>query len=307
MAAASEIASLEEINYKSPSKLKALAVILIAIFLMVVGFLNFYPMGEEVRKQIRTQLQGSNCNPDYGDLSIQALLARVVITDLVLPASCFNRVGEAIKLNHLTLNYHLISFFPLGLPFRIDTEFAGQAISVHYVLGFGEHVVRIKDQKLSLTKLMPLIAPTFKVTGNVVVDLNMKSNNQGVMTAMTLKAESKDLVIPSQEIESFNFPNLKLNDFFLESHSDTPPRIVIDRLVAGNPESPVRANFKGRIDLQQGGAAFSPIDLTGEVAFAKSLTETLPLDLVMGQFPQKDGFYQVKLGGTLGAPKGLAP
>jgi hypothetical protein len=308
MAAATEIASLEEINYKSPSKLKAFLVGVLAFFLLIIGFLNFYPVGDQLRKIMRNQLQGAACNPDWANLAINPLFAKITVTDLTLPASCFNRDGEPLKLSYLTINYHLISFFPIGLPFRIDTEMAGNPLSLYYVLGFGEHMVRIKDQKISLTRLMPLLAPEVKIAGSVTVDLNMKTNNQGAMTSLQLKAKSTDFeVLPQSIQELIDLPNLKIRDLFVEAHSDTPPRVIIDRLVIGNPESPIRANFKGRIDLQPGGAQFSPMDLVGELAFSDALKQTLPLDLVMGQFPQKDGFYQVRLGGTLGAPKGVAP
>lgn len=307
-ATTSEILSLEEINYKSPSKLKALGVILLALFLLFVGFLNFYPIGEEVRKQLKTAMQGSNCNVDYNELSLQVVLGKLMVTDLVLPASCFNREGQPITLSHLTINYHLISFLPFGLPFRIDTEVAGQALSFYYVLGFGEHTVRIKDQKISLTKIMPLIAPEVKIKGNVVVDLNMKTNNQGVMNSMTLQAESKDFELPAQSIQSvFTLPNLKIGELRLDAHSDTPPRIVIDKMVTGNTSSPIRSELKGYIDLQQGNVALSPISITGQVAFDKTISDTIPLDLFMGSFPIIDGFYQLKLGGTLGRPVGSAP
>lgn len=308
MAVASEIQSLEEIRYQSPSKWKSLAVMTAAGFLMLVGFLNYYPIGDALKKVIRAQTAGTNCTPDFAQVSVQPFLAKLIITDLELPASCFNRQGDSLKFSHLTLNYHLISFFPFGLPFRIDTELAAQPISMHYVLGLGEHVVRIKDQKFRLDKVIPLLAPSMKLAGSLTVDLNMRTNMQGNMKSMLFKAASRDLELPSQNVMDFNLPNLKINDLYVEAHSDAPPRITVDRLTAGNPNSPIRANFRGKIDLQPGGAAFSPMDLVGEVALSKPLIETLPLlELLMQSFPQKDGFYQVRLGGTLGAPRGTAP
>lgn len=308
MAAVSELNSLDEINYKSPNKLKTLLVLALAGVLMVIGFLNYYPVGEEIKKIIRSQLQGSACNPDFRDISVNPFLAKLVIENVSLPASCFDRMGNPLILSHVTVNYHLINFFPFGLPFRIDTELAGQPLSIHYVAGIGEQLVRIKDQTISLSRIIPLLAPDVKLAGSLTTDLLMRTTYEGVMTEFSLKAASKNFEVPSQSIQGFNLTNLRINDLFLEARSDNPPRINIERLVAGNPESPIRANFAGQITLQQENPAFSPMELTGEIAFSPQLIETLPLlELLMQPFPQKDGFYQVKLGGTLGMPRGSAP
>ena len=72
--------------------------------------------------------------------------------------------------------------------------------------------------------------------------------------------------------------------------------------------NPFTDHFKGRIDLQSGNIAMSPLNLTGEIAFSEALREQMAwLPVMFEQFTQKDGFYQVKLGGTLGAPNPMGP
>ena len=76
----------------------------------------------------------------------------------------------------------------------------------------------------------------------------------------------------------------------------------------GDTDSPLRANFKGKIDLQEGNIAMSPLDLSGEIAFSENFKNSLPLvSMLFQSFSQKDGFYQIRLGGTLGSPKPSAP
>jgi hypothetical protein len=196
---------------------------------------------------------------------------------------------------------------PFGLPFRIDTSFGGQNISLYYVLGFNSQMIRLKDQTLNLTKLQPLFGERFKIAGNVTTDLNV-SMSKNIITHLDLKAQSKDLQIPPQNIEGFTTPSLKLNEFYLEAASDTHPRIKIEKLIMGDTDSPLRANFKGKIDLQEGNSSMSPLDLSGEIAFSENFRQALPLiDMMFQSFSQKDGFYQVRLGGTLGSPKPIAP
>ena len=305
MAIATEIQSLNDIQYKS--KIKVLLLILMVFFLFVISFLNFYPIGDKIKSVIKTSFNGKGCNPDFDEIHMEWLLPKIVVTNLSIPANCLERAGEPLRFSHLTLNYNIINFMPFGLPFRIDTSFGGQAISLYYVLGFNSQMIRLKDQTLNLTKLQPLFGERFKIAGNVTTDLNV-SMSKNIITHLDLKAQSKDLQIPPQNIEGFTTPSLKLNEFYLEAASDTHPRIKIEKLIMGDTDSPLRANFKGKIDLQEGNSSMSPLDLSGEIAFSENFRQALPLiDMMFQSFSQKDGFYQVRLGGTLGSPKPIAP
>ena len=305
MAIATEIQSLNEIQYKS--KIKVLLLILMVFFFFVFSFLNFYPIGDKIKSVIKTSFNGKGCNPDFDEIHMEWFLPKIVVTNLSIPASCLERAGEPLRFSHLTLNYNIINFMPFGLPFRIDTSFGGQAISLYYVLGFNSQMIRLKDQTLNLAQLQPLMGERFKIAGKVTMDLNLAMSNN-ILNHLDLKAQSKDLQIPPQNIEGFTTPALKLNEFYLEATSDSHPRIKIEKLILGDTDSPLRANFKGKIDLQEGNTSMSPLDLSGEIAFSENFRQALPLiDMMFQSFSQKDGFYQVRLGGTLGSPKPIAP
>jgi type II secretion system protein N len=301
-----EIVSLDEIQYKS--KVKLVLYFLLTFFLFSMAFLNFYPVGEKLKSQIKLLTKNNpGCNPSFDEIRMEWLLPKIIISDLNIPAACLGRQGEDLKFNFVKLNYHFISFSPLGLPFRLDTEISGQPVSLYYVQGIGKQMIRLKDQKLVLNRLQPLLGGSFKLAGAVTVDLNLLMvANQ--INKLSFKAQSKDLQIPSQSIQSFTLPNLKLNEFYIEANSEVPPRVTVDRLIIGDPDSPIRANFKGKIELVNGGMAFSPLELNGEMAFSESFKQSMPLiDMMFQSFAQRDGFYQLKLGGTLGAPKPMAP
>jgi len=305
MATASEIQSLDDIQYKS--KIKVYILPLIVGLLFVMAFLNFYPIGTELKGFIKKNLKGSGCNPDWDDIRIEWLLPKLVISDLVLPASCMGKMGDPLKFSFVTVNFHLISFSPIGIPFKIDTEMNAQPLSLYFVQGFGERMIRMKDQKIALARLQPLMGE-FKMGGNVTVDMSLLMANNNNIKSLNLKAESRDFQIPSQNLQGFTTPNLKINTLAIEANSDAPPRVTVDKLFMGDTNSPMRAQFKGYFDLQNGAVAFSPLNLTGEVAFSETFKQQLPLiDMMFQSFTQKDGFYQIRLGGTLGAPKPSAP
>ncbi|HXH30584.1 MAG TPA: hypothetical protein VNJ01_07210 [Bacteriovoracaceae bacterium] len=300
MATVSEIQSLETIEYKGRRKLFLL--LLLCPFLFALAFMNYFPAGDKIKALLNSQLKNTGCNPDFDQIKMEWFMPKLIITDLVLPATCLGRAGEPIKLNHATLNYHLVNFSPLGLPFRLDTELQGQPLSLYFVQGLGKQMIRLKDQKLSFAKLQPLLG-SFKLAGNVTVDLSMLMENKTIKD-LSFKAASENLEIPGQSIQGFTIAALKLNKFFMEAHTEVHPNILVKKLIIGDPDSPIRADFKGKIDLQDGAIAQSPMELKGEVAFSENFKQTLPLiDMMFQSFTQKDGFYQIRLGGTLGAPK----
>lgn len=306
MATITELQSLEEITYKS--KIKVYFYPLIVLILFPIAFLNFYPVGAELKNFLKTNLARTGCNLDYREVNVELLLPKIIVSDLVLPARCIGRAGDPLKFDFLTVNFHFISFAPFGLPFRIDTEMNGQSISLYYVQGISERMVRMKDQTINLAKLQPLLGDTVKLSGNITVDMSALLANNSSIKGLSLKAQSKDFVIPPQSIEGFSTPKMKVNDLYLEANSEAPPLVTVEKLIVGDTDSPLRANFKGRIEIQQGNIAFSQMNLTGELAFSPAFKETVPLvDMFFGKFTQKDGFYQIKLGGTLGRPLMLNP
>ncbi|WPU64019.1 hypothetical protein [Peredibacter starrii] len=305
MAASVELTSLDNINYKS--KIKVIFYVLIVFFLFVFSFMSYYPIGDKLKVFLKSNLKGTGCNPDFDQIRMEWIMPKIVVSGLKLPASCLGRTGDTLDFSHVTLNYQLINFAPFGLPFRLDTELYGQPLTVYFVQGFGQRMVRLKDQTIALNRIQPLLGGNFKLAGNVTVDLSVILSNN-LVKSLSLLAESKDLQIPSQSIQGFTAPNLKINTLRIEANSENSPRLNVDKLILGDADSPLRANFKGRIDLQEGAIAFSPINLGGEVAFSETFKQQLPLiDMMFQSFTQKDGFYQIRLGGTLGAPKPSAP
>ena len=302
--AVSEIYSLEELNYQG--KLRYFLLGLVGVGLFISAFLNYYPINDKLKAIAQPYLRQANCNADWEKVRIDFLLPKLVVSDLTIPSSCFGKAGEPLKLSFININYQLINLSPFGLPFRVDTELGGQPVSLHLVFGFGQKMFRLKDQTINISKLQPLLGD-FKLEGDVTVDASVLTSGN-TLQSLAFKAASKNLEIPTQTIQGFNLQSVRLNEFFAEANGANPPRITIDKLVLGDRNSHIRANFKGKINLLQDRVAMSGVDLKGEVAFSDAFKQSLPLvDMMFQSFAQKDGFYQVRLGGTLGAVKPLAP
>ncbi len=306
MASLSEIQSLDELSYKSKFKFYLYPVII--IFLFSISFLNYFPIGEQLKNFMKKNLAGSACNPEYDDLRIEWILPKIVVSGLNVPAGCLGRIGDPLKFTFVSIQFNLISFSPFGIPFKIDSELNGQPMTVYYVQGFGERTIRIKDQPVVISRLQPVLGNNFKLSGNLTLDLIAKVTNAGFLKELDFKMRSTDFQLPSQNIQGFNTPNVKLNELYLEALSENSSTVKIDKFIVGDPDSPIRANLKGKIDLQQGNMAFSNLDLKGEISFTENFKQTVPLvDLFFQNFSQKDGFYQIRIGGNLGEPKLMTP
>ena len=300
MAVASEIHSLEEVNYKSRIKPFFFGVIL--VFILFASFVSYYPFGDKVKEQIK-KVTAASCPFDYQDVSFELLLPKMVINDVTIPASCLGKTGAPIRLDFLNIGFRLISFAPFGIPFKIETLYNRQPIELYYVLGPGGQTIRMIDQRLVLSRLENLMG-NFKLAGSVVVDVLVQMNMSQKLTALDIKAESKDFKIPAQTVmQNFNLPALTVRRFNLETNSDNFPKLRVEKFILGDPDSPVRMDLKGFVNIVEPTDA-SPMKLDGELAFSEQFKQNFPVTFIVNEsYTVKDGFYQVTLGGTFGAPQ----
>lgn len=296
----SEIQSLENINYGF--RIKKYLFFASLPFIFIFAFISNYPISGKVNDLIQSNLRATGCPATFTNLKFEFLLPKIIISDLNLPRRCTGG-NEDLFFKTVTLNYHLISFAPFGLPFRVDTKLYGQDLALHYVLGIGKQSVRLKDQKLDLSKLSPLL-PQVKLKGIVTVDMKTILEGNSI-NELNLKASSSNFEIPAQNIQGFSLPNLVLKDLFIDAQTKENNRLDIEKLIIGgtNQNSPIRANINGNINLSQKNMLSSTLNLSSEISFSEELKEAIPLlEMMLENYEIKDGFYQIKIGGTVGAP-----
>lgn len=299
MAVASEIHSLEEINYKS--RIKMYLLVPISLFILATAFVSYYPFGDKIKDQIK-KVTGGTCPFDYSDVSFELFLPKMVVNDVIIPASCLGKEGPAIRLEYLNLGFRLISFSPFGIPFKIETLYNRQPIELFYVIGPGGQTIRMIDQRLVLSRLESLMG-NFKLGGTVTVDVRMSTDFQSKLTGLDIKAESRDFKIPSQSLMGFDFPSLSVRKFGLETNSDNFPKLGVTKLILGDPDSPVRMDLKGTINMREP-ANMSGVSLAGELAFSEQFKAQFPVNLLLNEsYTVKDGFYQIALEGILAQPQ----
>src|SRR5690606_32871210 len=260
-----EIQSLESIDYKF--KLKKYIVLATLPVIFILTFLSNYPVSGKINNLIQSNLKATGCPATFTDFKLEFLLPKIIISDLSLPRSCTGG-SEDLFFKTVTLNYHLISFSPFGLPFRIDTRLYDQDIALHYVLGFGAQAVRLKDQRLDLAKLSPVL-PQLKLKGLVTVDLKAILKNNTI-NELTLKASSSNIEITGQNIQGFALPKLPIKDLFLETETESGNKLKVNKFILGGPNqnSPIRANVIGHINLSHNYTMSSTLNLSSEVSIS---------------------------------------
>jgi type II secretion system protein N len=294
-----EIRHLEEVQYTSGvHKLLLAAAVVVCFF---VAFFAHYPIEDKVERLVKTQLaQIPGCRPSFTDLQFGILLPKLVLTEVVLPASCTG--AKETRMRHLTLHFSGPSFSPFGLAFTGETELNGQPLTLRYAAGLTSQVINVQEESLNLAKLSAALpgAPAMEGTLRLNTRVTM---TEGRVEDLRLLAESTNFVLPAQALDAFRLPRMAIGALSIKAQSETPRKLVVDQIVLGNADAPVRAKFAGTVDMAMQ-TSLSQLNLKGEAAFSPAFVEAFPiLNMLMSSFTQKDGFYQIGLRGTLGAPK----
>lgn len=299
ISASSELRQLDQVDYRTGVHRLILAASLLGCF--VIAFVANYPLESRVQRLVKMELAKlPGCNPRFDGLSFGILLPKVILTDVQVPASCFGKMGDPMIMRSLTLYFLGPSFSPLGVAFKVNGDVNGQPLNIRYSTGISSQVIKIDEESLSLTKLSTAMPGVPRIDGKLALNLRLQMAGQQ-LEDIQLLAESKTFSVPPQALGDFRLPRVAIGDFSIKASSDGPRKLNVESFVLGQPNAPVRANFKGSIDVNPEGLAFSPVDLRGEAGFSPEFLESFSiLNLMLGQFSQKDGFYQIRLGGTLG-------
>lgn len=296
---------LETIDYSFPKIGKSKwIVVIITIFLL--GIIVYFPFMYKVKSLVKTQLNKvPGCSVDYQDIQLEFFLPKVIVKDLVVPQSCFGKFGDPLKMENVFVNFRGLSFSPFGPHFKIETNLNGLPISSYLTTGIGGIAINIKENEIDLKKLKTLL-PKINLAGKVKIDALVKLEGQKI-SDLKLNVRSKDFTLPGQNIQGFKLGTMRLNNLLIKANMNGK-KLIVEDFILGDDESPIRANFKGNIALNQRNITSSQLDLIGETAFSSQFLEKYAIiKLVMNKFDKKDEFYQIKLTGPLMRPKPSSP
>jgi len=269
-------------------------------FFILVALYNF-PLSKKIDQIVYSSLAVSNsCKIQISDYGINVFpLPHLSIKNLNVPATCFGRGKDSIFLPELRAYFRGPSFSPLGVLFKVESEFKSVPIELFFTAGISNFVVVMKESTIPLEILRDFL-PGVKLAGHVKTDFYFEISKMK-LKKINLNIQSKTFVIPAQNIEGYKIETLNIQDMQLIAATDEKSNLKISKFILGNEQSPVRSSFKGSINISPNNLMSSSIDLQGELALSKELSDSL--GFLFTQFDKKDNFYQIHLSGLLAAPK----
>ncbi len=287
---------IDNIDYKVD--LKTLGKIF-AIFgsVFILTFVLNFPIIKLTEDKIRTLLAGNrSCPITFDKMSLSFLLPKVVLENVNILGQCIDKQQD-IVLEKAETKILGPSFSPLGIATQSNFDFLGNHLEVLFSQGISSSMIKLNDQTIKLNTIRDLM-DTVNLRGNLNINSLLELINFEIKSG-NLFLKSKDLAIGSMNISGFNTPSLDINHFSLKGVISNGVLVISD-LIIGDKKSPIRANFKGKIEINNRNIMISKIDLKGEIQFSKDLTEKLfIIDQFLKSYNKKDNFYLIQLKGTL--------
>lgn len=294
----SEIRQLDQVEYTGGVNKLLMTTLLIGFF--VIAFVTHFPLEKRLQNLVKAQLaQLPGCRAQFDRLQVGFFMPKITLTNVILPPGCAG--SAATNLGHLTLHFTGPSFSPFGLAFLGETEINGQPLSLRYAAGLGTQVINIQEEDLQLARLVGVVPSLPKMQGRLRLNARVTMSDNRLQD-LQLLAESRDFAVLSQNINGLKIPRLDIGMLSIKALSESPQVLRLEQFVVGTPGSPIRAKFNGTVNVSNN-IAMSPLNIKGEAAFSPQFMESFAiLNMLMAAFTQKDGFYQIRLGGFLGAP-----
>jgi len=281
-----------------------LKVLFLTLFCFLISFFLFFPIQKNLNKFITKSLsQNRKCPLRYQDLTTSFFFPALKMKKVKLPPQCFGkRSGQDLELDHVKVTLSLPTLFPPGLKTSVQVKKGRSIINAYPRLSFGETVVRLTKSSITGDLLSTLIGLPNLLKGSVETEGLFTIRDNSVEKG-DFKITSNDLMVPAQNISGFDLIAMDMKKLLIAG-SLVKNKLNLKALKIGVYNSPLEAEFKGKIGLVPGLMNRSSLDLKGKVRFDITLKQSLPiLDLFLTGKKQVKSFYPMSLSGTFAAPK----
>jgi type II secretion system protein N len=292
---------IEEKVYKI-TKTNIFLLLVLAGFSLFLGFAFNFSVEDKIIAVLTTQIKNNKqCPANFKSIKINYFLPSVNISDLEINGSCL-KTRDNLDIKALKLSPGFPSFSPLGLGLNTQLRDKNSSIDILSIHSFGSHHLKITSPKFDAKTIEPFLNG-LSLKGIFDINSNIEATNAGVKT-LNLLIKSKNFKVPYQNINGLDIPDLSIGNLMIKASMKNRKKLVIDEIVVGTETAPIRASVKGSIALDKYNLKQSRLDLTATVKLSPSFVESFPiLNLFLDPSKQDaQGFYKVKIGGTLGRP-----
>ncbi len=244
-----------------------------------------------------------SCPIAHDGIEISWPIPTIIIKSPEISPKCFGRrSGKALSLRDIPISLGIPSVYPFGLKLHTEIKKKGSKtkVNIYPTVAIGKNIIRITDTQLTGDFISEIAGGDF-LKGLITVESLIELVN-GTPTDGDLLLKSKNLVIPSQNLNGLSLPELKVNNFQVKGTLSKSKLTIVSFLV-GDEKSPLIANFKGTIRLNKYNMMNSRINLSGEVKFSQELITAFPIiNMLTSGKENQGGFYKVRLTGKLSSP-----
>ncbi len=296
---------IQDQTYQLPQNWKAkLTWLAITLFLLSL-WLNF-PIKQSLETLVVNQLNSSRACPiSYQKLDFSLLFPSVHLSQPVISGRCFQNPRVNLKFDKLKTGFSFFGLLPPALKFHAIAQGMGSEIKLYPRIGFGQTDIRITNTRLSGKLISNFTQYPKLLKGDVHID-GLIELAAGIIQKADLKVSSQNLSIPSQKIQAgfipLNIPNLEFKKLKLLA-TQTKKNLRIKALELGQAGGPLHLQFKGTIIINKANFNFSALNLEGRLNLSQEiLDQVAALKLVLPREAPKDGYYNLKLSGTINRP-----
>ncbi|MBL6989349.1 MAG: type II secretion system protein GspN [Bacteriovoracaceae bacterium] len=299
----------EKINYNElsedvyiNSKLNFFKLMLLIIFSCTLGFTYNFPMKHTVNNLIIGQLkQLRSCPIRYDKLDMSFFLPKVTVINPVISGKCFNNPQVSLNLEDIVISPQIPNIYPAGAKFHLNIKKGESVANIYPSLSFSDQTFMIQDTKVDIDSFKEQLTGADFVHGLFDVQAKVITTKKAIKDAQVL-LKSKNLRVGPKNISGFDLPELMMGNLLLKA-TYKRSAVKVESLIVGNENSPIHAKFDGTIKVNSFNPSFSKLNLLGEIKFSKKFMEEFSiLNLFLGPYKAENGYYAVKVGGTIARP-----
>lgn len=207
-----------------------------------------------------------------------------------------------LTLENLSFSVIRPSFYPPGLKLHLQIQDGPSMINIHPAISPWFHKIKIEDTKISSALLSKLTQNKLNILGDLMIEALITVEGQKP-TDGNIVITSNNLNIPSQKVSGFIVPALPIETVMISGDFNDKSQLILSQIQLGTPSSPVQIKGQGVITVNPNNTSLSKLAINLKLAFSASFLENF--SIIKGLFPSgpdKEGLYNLKLQGTVGAP-----
>ncbi len=284
----------------SPDDFNKFKIFLLCLILFITGFILNFNFSDRLNTFLKPILANNqSCPIIYEKIDFEFFMPKVIFKNPIIQGACFNQFNQKLPLKNLNISLQGPSFVPPGIKLKITAQTGQSIINIIPSLSLGKKIIEVRESKID-AKLLGVMFSDGKspLQGTISIDgiFHLEGNK---ITEGKLDLNSKNLIMPEQNIKGFLSPNMNLKTLSLKARVNKDSNLDIREFKLGNG-TPLGLMLRGRIFLNQENFGNSQVALEGTLQTTPYFLESFALlKLLLPPDPNPNGLFKMKMNGEL--------